>query len=165
MVRVCVFADATWLEEVAAAATSPVQNREPWRALLGHKNICRLDVAMDHALGVCGIQGIGDLDSEREHGLDVQGLPVDPVFKRLAFQQLHGNEGAVTHFVDLIDGADVGVIESGSRFGFALEPAESLRSRATSSGRNLSATNRPSFRSSALYTTPIPPPPSFSTMR
>ena len=36
---------------------------------------------------------------------------------------------------------------------------------ATSSGRNFRATKRSSRVSSALYTTPIPPPPSFSTMR
>src|SRR6516162_4651240 len=36
---------------------------------------------------------------------------------------------------------------------------------ARSSGKNFRATGRPSSTSSALYTTPIPPPPSFSRMR
>src|SRR6266481_6187514 len=36
---------------------------------------------------------------------------------------------------------------------------------ATSSGRNFGATKRRSRVSSALYTTPRPPPPNFSTMR
>ena len=35
----------------------------------------------------------------------------------------------------------------------------------TSSGRNFNATKRPSSVSSALYTTPIPPPPNFSSTR
>src|SRR4029077_16160494 len=43
--------------------------------------------------------------------------------------------------------------------------AKAWRSRATSSGRNLRATKRSRRVSSALYTTPIPPPPNFSTMR
>src|ERR1700745_2210485 len=38
-------------------------------------------------------------------------------------------------------------------------------SLAKSSGKNFSATKRPSLVSWALYTTPIPPPPSFSMMR
>jgi hypothetical protein len=38
-------------------------------------------------------------------------------------------------------------------------------SLATSSGRNMSATKRPSLISSALYTAPIPLRPSFSMMR
>src|SRR6266403_1994858 len=38
-------------------------------------------------------------------------------------------------------------------------------SLAKSSGRNFSATKRPSLVSWALYTTPIPPPPSFSMIR
>ncbi len=35
----------------------------------------------------------------------------------------------------------------------------------SASGRNFSATFRPRFRSSASYTTPIPPPPSFDRIR
>src|SRR5436305_843496 len=38
-------------------------------------------------------------------------------------------------------------------------------SLASSSGKNFKATKRPSSVSSALYTTPIPPPPTFSTTR
>src|ERR1700747_2918822 len=38
-------------------------------------------------------------------------------------------------------------------------------SLAKSSGKNFSATKRPSLVSWALYTTPIPSPPSFSMMR
>ncbi len=38
-------------------------------------------------------------------------------------------------------------------------------SEASSAGRNLSATWRPSFVSSASYTTPMPPLPSFDTIR
>src|SRR5260370_2581248 len=43
--------------------------------------------------------------------------------------------------------------------------ARACGSRATSPGRNLSATKRWRRVSSALYTTPIPPPPSFSMTR
>src|SRR6266481_8293066 len=38
-------------------------------------------------------------------------------------------------------------------------------SLAKSSGKNFSATKRPSLVSWALYTTPIPPPPNFSVIR
>ena len=43
--------------------------------------------------------------------------------------------------------------------------ARAWRSRANSSGRNFRATKRCKRASSALYTTPMPPPPSFSTTR
>ena len=38
-------------------------------ATLGHENVRGLDVAMDDALRLCRIQGIGDLDCEVEQGI------------------------------------------------------------------------------------------------
>jgi len=43
--------------------------------------------------------------------------------------------------------------------------SRACRSLESSSGRNFKATVRLSVVSSALYTTPVPPPPSFSSMR
>ena len=34
-------------------------------ATLGHKNICRLDITMNNAVSVGGVQSVGDLDPER----------------------------------------------------------------------------------------------------
>jgi len=39
----------------------------------------------------------------------------------LSFQQLHGNERLAILFADVVDRADIGMIESGSRPRFALE--------------------------------------------
>jgi len=49
------------------------------------------------------------------------------VLEGLAIKKFHGDEGAGVFFADVVDGADVGVIESGGGFGFAAEAGEGLR--------------------------------------
>ncbi len=44
----------------------------------------------------------------------------------LAFEQLHGDEGLVSVLANLVDGADVGVVEGGGGAGFAQETFERL---------------------------------------
>ena len=87
------------------------------------------------------------------------------LLQRLALQQLHGNERVAVGFVNVIDCADVRMIQRRGGASFAFETLQSSGSLDSSLGRNFSATKRPSFVSSALYTTPIPPPPSSSRMR
>ena len=50
----------------------------------------------------------------------------DAVLQRRAFQKLHCDEGLGFVLADLVDGADVGVIQSGGRASFAPEALESL---------------------------------------
>jgi hypothetical protein len=95
-------------------------------ALLRHKNVGGLDIAMNDALGVRGIQCIGNLDSKRQQVLDIQRLSSDLVLQRLPFHEFHGNKCPIAHFIDLIDGADIRMIEGRGGFGFALKSAESL---------------------------------------
>ena len=45
----------------------------------------------------------------------------------MAIEKFHGDEGAAFGFADVVDGADVGVIEGGGGLRFALETGERLR--------------------------------------
>ena len=73
----------------------------------------------------------------------------------------HCEEAAL--LVDLEDRADVGVVERGRRLGLVQEAVPCTpRPPRHESGMNFSATVRLSLVSSAFYTTPIPPSPSFS---
>jgi hypothetical protein len=47
--------------------------------------------------------------------------------ERLPLQQFHGDERSPIDLVNLVDRADVRVIQGGSSFGFPLETAERLR--------------------------------------
>ncbi len=46
--------------------------------------------------------------------------------ERLPLQQFHGDEGSPIYFVNLVDGADVRMIQRGRSLGLPLETAEGL---------------------------------------
>jgi hypothetical protein len=94
---------------------------------LGDEDIGGLDVAVNDAFRVRGIQSVGNLDSEGENQVRLHRAIADAVLQRHAVQKLHGDEGSPVRLVDLVDSADVRVVQRRRSLGFALESAESLR--------------------------------------
>jgi len=82
--------------------------------------------------------------------LDLHRLAIDDVLQGAAVEKLHGDEALAFLLADFIDGANVWMIQSGSRASFAADRSSARGSLVKSSGRNLSATKRPSSVSSAL---------------
>src|ERR1700693_6450703 len=91
------------------------------------EDICRLDVAMDDAFGVGGVESAGELHAEIEDGFDVEGLFRDQMLEGVALEKFHGDECAIFTLVDVVDGANVGVVESGGGASLATETFERLR--------------------------------------
>ena len=58
--------------------------------------------------------------------LQFQRTPGDPVLERHAVQVLHDQEGAAVVLADVVDGADVGMIQGGGCLGLAAEALQSL---------------------------------------
>src|ERR1700677_500445 len=54
-------------------------------------------------------------------------MPVDAVLQRHAIQKLHGDEHIAVLVINLVNGANIQMIQSNTLLGFALETAESLR--------------------------------------
>ena len=84
----------------------------------------------------------------------------------VSFEELHRDEGLPVILIDVVDGADVGMVQRGGGPSFAPEAFQRLRIVSELFGQKLesdeaaqAACLRPS------YTTPIPPPPSFSMTR
>ena len=77
----------------------------------GHENIGRLDVAVDDAFRLRRIQRVGHFDSEGENRLQRQGNVADPVLERDALQQFHRDEGMPVRFIDVMNRADVGMVQ------------------------------------------------------
>ena len=96
-------------------------------AAFGDENVGGLDVAMDDAFGVGGVECVGDFDGDAEETIEFEGLAGDDVLERDAIEKFHGDEGCAVFFADVVDGADVGMIERGGGLGFALEAGEGLR--------------------------------------
>src|SRR5215467_3637079 len=90
------------------------------------EDIRGLDVAVDDSFGVCCVQGIRDLNPKIKHGLDLKRLASDQVPEGLSLQQFHRDEASSIGLVDLVDRADVCVVQGRCGFGFALKAAESL---------------------------------------
>ena len=99
-------------------------------AALGDKKIGRLDVAMNDSFGVRGVERVGNFNGEGEQIAGLNRRSIDTVFQRHAIKKLHRNERLstlVAGISDIVDRADVGMIEGRCGLGFALKPCERLR--------------------------------------
>src|ERR1700681_996676 len=76
---------------------------------------------MHNPLGVCGVQRINNLRSQLQQLFDSERFSADLVLERLSLQQLHGDEVLAVRFVNLVDRADVRMIERGGSEGFSLK--------------------------------------------
>ena len=95
-------------------------------AALGHKNICGLDIAMDDAFGVRRVQSISHFDGDLQNALQLHGAAGDGVFESHAIEEFHGDERFAVLDSDVVDGADIRVIQRGRGLRFALETRQSL---------------------------------------
>ena len=86
-----------------------------------------LDVTMHDAFGVGGVESVGNLDSQEQHGFDFERPATDLVFERFALEELHDDEGLAVVIANFVDGADVGMIQRRSGLRFPLETGERLR--------------------------------------
>ena len=81
---------------------------------------------MDNALLVRGVERVGDLDGQLQKGIIIQGLARDALLERLAFEQFHDDEGLRIVLVNLVNGADVRVVQGGGGASFPLKPLHGL---------------------------------------
>ena len=84
-----------------------------------------------------------------QHPLHLHRLAADQVLQGLALHQLHDDEGVSLVLADLVDHADVGMVERGGGTSLALEPLQSLVALGQLLGQELEATCRSRLRSSA----------------
>ncbi len=118
-------------------------------AARGDEDVGGLDVAVDDAFGMGGVAGVGNLDSAVEKKIQLEWTAGNALAKRLAFEELHSDEGASFVLIDFVDGADVGMIERRGGAGFALEALEGLTVGGESVGEEFQGDVAPRRRSSA----------------
>ena len=96
-------------------------------AAVGDKKIRRLDVTMHDAFGMSRIERVGDLDTQVNQTVNFEGATQHGFAQSLTFQVLHYDEAQPLMFANFVNGADVGMIQSGSRASFAAKTFQGLR--------------------------------------
>ena len=76
---------------------------------------------MDDPAGVGGVQAIRDLDSPIQKHVQWHARVFQAMLERFPIEQFHGEKRAPVALADIVDRADVGVIDGGGRTGFAFE--------------------------------------------
>ena len=67
------------------------------------------------------VQGIGNFDSDIQDLFRGERAAPNPVLERLPLHQLHHDEGPILMFADVVNRADVGMVQCRGGPGFALE--------------------------------------------
>ena len=80
-------------------------------AACGQEDIGRLDVAMDDAGAVRGVEGVGQRCANVEQRRQLDRARTEPLAQRLSLEQLHREIVSIALLADVVDGADVRVIE------------------------------------------------------
>ena len=92
-----------------------------------HEHVGRLEIAVHDARLVRGVECIGDLNRQREQLVDRQAMGVQVVAQGSAVEPFHRDERPAVVFTNLVDGADVGMIQRRRGSCFAPETLDRTR--------------------------------------
>ncbi len=106
-------------------------------AALGDENVCRIDIAMNDAMRVRGVQRVGNLDSEPEQKVNFQRTPRNAVHQGHAVQKFHGDEGFAVQLTNVVNRTNIRMIQRRCGFGFELKTGERLRIMSNLLGQEL----------------------------
>ena len=117
---------------VAPAGSMPVATfaspkSSSFAPALREHHVARLQVPVDDALPVGGGQGVGDLGRHGQRLLERQRSLLEAVGERLAREVLHHQEGRTVVLADVVERADVRVVQAGDGLRFALEAGAAVR--------------------------------------
>ena len=86
-----------------------------------HEHVGRLEIAVHDAGLVRGVECIGNLNRQREQFVDRQAMGVQVVAQGSAVEPFHRDERPARVLTNLVDGADVGMIQRRRGSGFTSE--------------------------------------------
>jgi hypothetical protein len=96
-------------------------------AAFRQEDVPRLDVAVNNALRVCRIEGVGNFNPDVQQSLHVHWTARDEVFQCLSIEELHGDEGPAPVLTNIVDCANIRVVQCRGGLGLPLEAGQGLR--------------------------------------
>jgi hypothetical protein len=97
---------------------------EDLRAMSGQEDVCRLEIAVNDASSVRGVQRVCEGDPHLDQVGQRQCASGQALLQGLALEQLHCDTRRIGP--DIVDGADVGMVQRGGGTRFALEAVQRL---------------------------------------
>ncbi len=94
---------------------------------LRHEDVRWLDIAMNDVFSVCRVECLRNLRPQFQHLLQWQRLAVDAMFQGLPLQEFHYDESPFVLLINLVDGADVRMVQGRGGLRLALKAREGLR--------------------------------------
>ena len=82
---------------------------------------------MHDAFGMGATKRFGNLNGQFQQLISLEGLLGDEMLESLTLQQLHDNEGLTFAFIDVVNRADVRMVESRGSSRFALETFQGMK--------------------------------------
>src|ERR1700676_4421255 len=95
-------------------------------APFGDEDICGLDVSVDDAFGMRGVQSIGNFDRHAEQIFKLHVPTRYRVLQRHAIQILHCDEGSSALVTNIMDSANIRMIQGRRGTGLTFEPFKRL---------------------------------------
>ena len=93
---------------------------------LGDKDVRGFDVAVDDAFRVGGVERVGNLDRQPEQNIGFDRSAGDAMLQRHPVEKFHDQKGMAICLPDLMDGADIGMVQRRGRLRLPLEAGQGL---------------------------------------
>src|SRR2546426_8661004 len=106
-------------------------------AAFGNEQIRRFNITVNDAFGMSGVESVGDLNRQTQQDFRLKGFPGNEMLQRCPVQKLHGNERLSILLANVINRADIGVVQGGRGLGFALKTSERMRVLGNFGGQEL----------------------------
>ena len=79
---------------------------------------------MNNSIAMCSVQRVGHLDGYIQHPVQLHRLAHDGVLQRLPVQEFHGDKRLAVLLADVVDGANVRMVQGGCSLGLTFESCQ-----------------------------------------